>query len=84
MNKLGGRQKDVALIIGEELDKTYKNIEDGTQATEQDFDNIIVLLKGLEENNPELKEYLQGHVKIVDDLKMKVAEDYKPDRRERY
>ena len=75
-DKLGSRQKDVALIIGEELDKTYKNIEDGTQATEQDFDNIIVLLKGLEENNPELKEYLQGHVKIVDDLKMKVAEDY--------
>ena len=75
MNKLDTRQRNVVVNLEEGLNEIYTAIDNGVPATEQDLDNAISFLK-VEKQNPDLKEYLQGHISKVDIYKQQIAETF--------
>lgn len=52
-----------------ELNTIYQAIDNGTPATEQDLNKTVEFLQGLEQQYPDLQEYLQGHIEKVDRYK---------------
>ena len=60
-----------------DLNTMYTAIDNGTPTTEQDLNKVIEVLQNLEEQYPDLKEHLQGHINKIDKYKERIVETFK-------
>lgn len=76
-NKLDSKQQQIIVNVEEGLNEIYTELDKGTPATEQDLNKTIEVLQNLEQQYPDLKEYLQGHINKIDSYKEKIVETFK-------